>query len=117
MPALSNLRMSLYGDLDSFKKVSMDCSPKTLYTTFVSAIHNGHLDCVKYMAENGYVDISSKAYCDIAAKRGHLDCLMYLHQKGCSFSKYTALIAMIREDYSCLSYILQNGGQLEVPPM
>lgn len=117
MPSISHLRTSLYGDLDSFKRISMDCTPKTLYATFVSAIHNGHLDCVQYMVENGYVDISGKAYCDIAAKRGHLDCLMYLHKSGCTFSRYTALIAMIREDYNCLSYILQNGGQLEVPPL
>lgn len=113
MPSISSIRMSVQGDLESFKKHEHDCSPKIIHTTFLSAIHNGHLDCIRYMVENGYVDVTNKPYCDIAAKRGHLDCLKYLYESGCQFTKYTAIISMIREDNNSLSYILQNGGNLE----
>jgi ankyrin repeat protein len=81
----------------------------------MSAIHNGNLDCIKYMIDNGLVNVANKPYCDIAAKKGNFECLQYLHENGCKFNKYTGLIAMIREDNKCLKYILQNGGKINMP--
>ena len=81
----------------------------------MSALHNGHLDCVRYMIENGLINVTEKPYCDIATKRGHYECLKFLHENGCPFNKYTALIAMIREDHKCLHYIMENGGKLNIP--
>ena len=107
--------MSLSGDLEEFKQQQNKCSKKIIHLTFLSALHNGHLDCIAYMVENGLIDINDKPYCDIATKRGHYECLKYLHENGCRFNKYTALIALIREDHRCLRYIMQNGGELNMP--
>lgn len=113
---LTNIKMSLTGDLQGFKQYEKNCSHKVIELTFMSAIHNGNLDCIKYMIDNGFVDITNKPYCDIAVKKGNYECLRYLHQNGCKFNKYTGLIAMIREDNKCLKYILQNGGDINMPP-
>ncbi len=112
---MAGIRTSISGDLESFKQQQNNCSKKIINITFMSALHNGHLDCISYMIENGMIDIAEKPYCDIAVKRGHYECLKYLHENGGRFNKYTALIAMIREDHKCLSYILQNGGVLNMP--
>ena len=115
IPAMSGIRTSLSGDLEGFKRNENNSSKKIIHLTFMSALHNGYLDCIRYLIENKLVDVVNKPYCDIAAKRGHYECLKYLHENGCKFNKYTALIAMIREDHRCLSYIIENGGELSIP--
>jgi ankyrin repeat protein len=56
---------------------------KILHITNAAA--NGHLECVKYLQENGCpwdLDI----YTNTAAK-GHLECVKYLLENGCSWDE------------------------------
>lgn len=47
--------------------------------TFENAVSNGHLHCLKYLHEHGYLwDINTCC----ATWHGHLDCLKYLHENG-----------------------------------
>lgn len=114
IPRFADIKVSLSGDLESFKKMK-NCTQKVIEMTLVSAIRNGNIDTIEHIVRNGLVDVSDKPYCDIATKHGQYECLRYLHENGCKFNKYTALIAMIRSDYNCLSYIVQNGGALNMP--
>ena len=45
------------------------------------AADNGHLNCLKYLHENGWQ--WNKYTCFRAASTGHLDCLKYAHENGC----------------------------------
>ena len=45
------------------------------------AAKNGHLECLKYLHENGCP--WDKWSCEFASKNGHLEILKYLHENGC----------------------------------
>lgn len=112
---LQNMKKAFRGDLEVIKKNHGRFTEKQKEMMFVSAIHSNNMECVKYMIENNMITLKDKPYCDIATKKGNLDCLEYLYKNGCKFNKYTALIAMIREDYKCYKFITKNGGKLIMP--
>lgn len=113
--AVPDIRDMLEGDLDTFLRKGSCFSKKMIHVTFLSALHNGHMDCIRYMVENRLVSLKNKPYCDIAARKGNYECLRYLHENGCGFNRYTAMISLIRQDHRCLRYIMENGGTLNMP--
>ena len=46
----------------------------------VVAIRGNHLDCLKYLHEQGCE--YTMGACNAAASEGHLDCLKYLYEQG-----------------------------------
>lgn len=110
-----DFRDGLEGDLETLLEKKDTYSPDMIQHTFVSAIKKNNVECVRYMIENSLVNLDDKPYCDIAAKNSAFECLKYLHENGCSFRKFTALICFIRDDTKSLNYVLQNGGQLNIP--
>lgn len=112
---INHFKEALTGDVEILKKNQNTYSLDMIHHTFVSAIGKNNLECVRYMIENNLVDLLGKPYCDIAAKYSAYECLKYLHEHGCPFRKYTALICLIRNDTMSLHYILQNGGNLNIP--
>jgi len=70
------------------------------------AASNGHLDCLKYLHENGcqwYEDT-----CSHAALNGHLDCLKYAHEQGCSWNEDTCAFAARNGHLECLKYAYEQ---------
>ena len=75
--------------------------------TTLSAARYGHLDCLKYVHENGcpwdmYTISQASCY-------GHLDCLKYCHENGCPWNLYTTSLAAGNGHLDCLKYALENG--------
>ena len=48
-----------------------------------NAARNGHLECIKYLRENGCP--WDEETCSSAAFYGHLDCLQYAYENGCPY--------------------------------
>ena len=71
------------------------------------AVENGHIDCLKYLHENGCS--WSTETCNKAAENGHIDCLKYLHENGCPWSTETCNKAAQYGHLYCLKYLHQNG--------
>lgn len=77
--------------------------------TCINAARNGHLECLKYILDNGYPVIDN--VCTFAAKYGHLECLKYIHLKGGSkvWNELTCLAAAEGGHLDCLRYAHDNG--------
>ena len=75
--------------------------------TFSTATLNGHLECLKYLHENGCP--WDESACNLAAENGHLECLKYLHESGCSWDKWTFSTATLNGHLECLKYLHENG--------
>ena len=62
-------------------------------STCRSAAEKGHLECLKYLRENGFSWDEGCDFCynvcSYAAEKGHLDCLKYAHENGCPWDKET----------------------------
>jgi hypothetical protein len=76
-------------------------------TDTFEAAKNGHLKCLKYFHENGY--LWNEYTCAVAAKYGHLKCLKYLHKNGCPWNEYTCALAAKYGHLKCLQYARENG--------
>ena len=44
-----------------------------------------------------------------AAANGHLECLKYLHENGCPWGTYTFYAAVRNGNLECLKYLHENG--------
>lgn len=88
----------------------MDCvkcfSGNNVYAV-LNACKNGHLECLKYMHENGFEWYSVAA--TYAALNGHLDCLKFIHQMGYVWDENTAIYAAQCPNSEILKYVLMNG--------
>ena len=64
------------------------------------AAKNGHLDCLKYLHENG---------CHWAARNGHLECLKYAHENRCPWTADTCEYASKNNHIECIKYAHEHG--------
>ncbi len=67
----------------------------------------GHLTCLKYVHENGSLDL--RKICNGAARFGHLDCLKYAHENGFDWDATTCRLAARGGHFDCLKYAHENG--------
>ncbi len=62
--------------------------------SYTLAAEGGHLECLKYMHENGCKwDNWSVMSSTRAARNGHLKCLQYMHENGCYMDSRTCSVA------------------------
>ena len=88
----------------------MDCTKcfgGNLNYVVLNACRNGHLECLKYMYDNGFEWYSVAA--TYAALNGHLDCLKFIHQMGFKWDENTAIYAAQCPNVEILKYVLLNG--------
>jgi hypothetical protein len=72
------------------------------------AAHNGHLHILEYLVERKY-DKYSESACWYAAMKGHLDCLKYLHETAkAPWDSYAVRYAHENNHPECLQYLLDN---------
>ena len=71
------------------------------------AAKNGHLECLKYLHENGCP--WDEKTCSKAAENGQLECLKYAHEKGCPWNEDTCSCANSNGHLECLQYARENG--------
>jgi hypothetical protein len=71
------------------------------------AAEKGHLDCLKYVHENG-CEWSSNT-CLWAARVGQIECLKYVHENGCAWNSNTCKNAAKNGQIECLKYAHENG--------
>jgi hypothetical protein len=71
------------------------------------AAFNGHLECLKYAHKNGCKWFSLT--CQYAAYNGHLECLKYAHKNGCKWYSNTCRNAAENGHFECLKYAHENG--------
>ena len=71
------------------------------------AAEYGHLDCLKYLHENGCS--WNEHTCRCAALNGHLECLKYVHENGCPWNEWTCDAAAENGHFDCLKYAYENG--------
>ena len=83
------------------------CFSGNLNYAVLNACKNGHLECLKYMYDNGFEWYSVAA--TYAALNGHLDCLKFIHQMGYKWDENTAIYAAQCPDIKVLKYVLLNG--------
>ena len=95
-----------YGHLDCLKYLHENGCPWKENATW-SAASNGHLDCLKYLHENECPWDKDVTWS--AAWNGHLDCLMYLHENGCPWKENVTLSAALNSHLDCLKYLQENG--------
>ena len=67
---------------------------------------NGHLECLKYLHENGCP--WDKETCRYSTWYGHLECLKYLHENGCPLDAVTCANAAYNGQLECLKYLHEN---------
>ena len=101
------------------------CSCCTLSNTTVmtscgscNTTHNaagkGHLDCLKYLHQNGKRwDTKTTGY---AANRGHLKCLEYAHENGAPWSMETTMEAAMNGHFACLQYAHEHWSEVSSGP-
>ena len=92
------------------------CNSNTLCNI---AAETGHINCLKYLHENGY--FWDKTTCWRAALNGHIECLKYAHENGCAWdinrcgyaAKYSHLpspqYAHKNGHLKCVKYLYENG--------
>ena len=88
----------------------MDCTKcfsGNLEYAVLNACKNGHLECLKYMHDNGFTWYSVAA--TYAALNGHLDCLKFIHNMGYQWDENTAIYAAQCPNVEILKYVLLNG--------
>lgn len=70
-----------------------------------NALSHGHLDCVKFLRQDG--DIWNESTSEFASL--HLDCLRYLHENGCPWNATVCKVASNRGRLECLRYAHEHG--------
>ncbi len=84
-----------------------ECFSGNLNYAVHNACKNGHLECLKYMHENGFEWFGIAA--TYAGLNGHLDCLKFIHQMGYKWDTNTAMYAAQCPNVEILKYVLMNG--------
>lgn len=83
------------------------------FTTPRAAVVNGHVDCLRYLCENGWKsshDSKRSVLTAIAAENGHVECLRYLHKFGVPWCKeFTTSLAAKGGHLDCLRYAHEHG--------
>ncbi|GFH52444.1 ankyrin repeat domain-containing protein [Chaetoceros tenuissimus] len=77
-----------------------------------TAAGNGHLHCLRYLHENGCEWDSNS--CRTAAGNGHLHCLRYLHENGCEWDSNSCRTAAEGGHLDCLRYLHENGCEWDI---
>jgi hypothetical protein len=72
-----------------------------------AAARGGHLECLKYLHENGCP--WDEETCGRAAAFGHLECLKYLYENGCPWDERVCGSAARGGNLECLKYAHENG--------
>ncbi len=77
------------------------------------AIKGGHIDCLKYLTDNGY-------RCDgrsliIAVHCGHLNCLEYIYNIGITLVPAIISVAAERGNLDCLQFAFDHECEWEIP--
>ena len=80
--------------------------PWTAKTSEMAAL-NGHIDCLKYLHNNGCP--WDNLTCRYASLQGHLECLKYAHSNGCPWNEETCNGAALHGHIECLEYAHNNG--------
>ena len=70
---------------------------------YINAVHNGHLECLKYAYEKSGSWFKGDV-CITAANEGHLECLKYAHENGCPLPENTCYYAARKGSLECLKY-------------
>lgn len=92
------------GHLECLKYIFENGGRKHTRASYFTA-SGGHLECLKYLYEcgNGFWPGS----CEMAAINGNLDCLKYLHEHGCKWSNDES--NHLYQNWDCLKYAIENG--------
>jgi hypothetical protein len=67
----------------------------------------GHLEMLKWMAENGY-KFAADALTE-AAKGGHLECVVYLRERGCKMTPTVSKAVLDHANMHMLRWVIENG--------
>ena len=97
---------ALAGHLECVKYLHENGCPLDEDTCYAAA-KGGHLECVKYLHENGCP--WDERTCTKAAKGGHLECLRYARENGCPWDEETCEAAAEFGNLECLNYAFENG--------
>ena len=71
-----------------------------------AAARGGHLECMKYLHENGCP--WDKSVCEAAAEGGHLESLKYLYENGCPWSEWAREAAAEGGHLECMKYLREH---------
>ena len=69
----------------------------------------GNLECRSYYIMTGKSLDGACEKCGDAAEKGHLECLKYLHENGCPWDENTCIGAASNGHLECLCYARENG--------
>jgi len=82
------------------------------------AVYAKHLECVKYMIENGcFYDHKKNSVgstlCTYAVKNGDYECLIYLYEKNCIIDKNTMFAAVnpnsdVTDNINCIKFLYEK---------
>lgn len=132
---------SLYGITPLLKQLHSSGYPLNHNgTSLYSACLRGHLDCLKYLRENGCewssndcsvtvsgghlrclqyfhdcgFPLDNPDYCTAAAQQGHFDCLKFLHEVDCPWDSHQIPVdaAFASNGFDCTKYAIENGCEL-----
>ena len=76
-------------------------------STCGAAIRGDHLHVLQYLHEQGCP--WSDESCTLAAEFGRIDCLRYAHEQGCEWSHTTCAVAAEHGHLDCLKYAFEHG--------
>ena len=100
------------GHLECLKYLREEGKAPWCFWTCDWAAANGHLHILEYLVERKY-DQYSELACNWAAKYGHLNCLKYLHETAKAPWNYWAVrYAHENNQLECLQYLLDNNCPL-----
>ena len=112
---------SKFGKLDVLTYLhDVDCPWDN--TVIMEAIKGGHLQCIRYLHENGYglnnYDLRTKMKAvGIAARNGYTDCLKYLHKNGYEIGPTVIDDVVHGGHLECLRYLRSVGCDWGMCPM
>lgn len=72
-----------------------------------ATIYAGHLHCLKYFHESGF-PLDDPDYCKTAAMSGHVDCLEFLHETGCPWDTQRTCVHAANH-LNCVAYAFEHG--------
>ena len=99
---------ALKGHLECLKYLREEGKARWDSWTAAWAAHNGHLHILEYLVERKYDQFDRDA-CWLAAEYGHLDCLKYLHETAKAPWNSVAVREAHKNNHpECLQYLLDN---------
>jgi hypothetical protein len=102
---------ALSGDISVLKYVIENGSSWD-YVTYNYAVKSGNLDCLKYLYQQSFNDLSKPWWnvstCMTAAFHGYLHILKFLRKKGCRWDARTTLYAFENKHIKLLDWAIKN---------